>query len=333
MILQAPSETLPSTEEAVTWAYRLLLGREPENAQALADHIQQSPNLAILRDRFMQSAEFTSKLPGSVRFPLRGMEPNCRIDCDGDPVQLGKLFAHVNRSWHMLGDEDPFYSVRSAPEYRGAPPEEVIRDFFLSGVSDAQRFFGTLDRNGLNLDKRSTCLEFGCGLGRVTQALAPRFAKTVAVDISASHLALARSFAEQASIAGIDWRQLASIEDLDRLPRVDVIYSIIVLQHNPPPVIDRIVATFARILKPGGIAYFQVPTYVRGYSFDLGEYLDSKIGIPGMEMHVYPQDRVFRRFAEHNAIPVSVVEDDATAMHAFGRSNTFLFVKAGTVAE
>jgi len=117
------------------------------------------------------------------------------------------------------------------------------------------------------------------------------------------------------------------------LPQVDVIYSIIVLQHNPPPVIDRILGTFARILKPGGIAYFQVPTYVQGYSFDLGEYLESKVGTPSMEMHVYPQDRVFRRFAEYNAVPVAVVEDDATAMHAFGRSNTFLFAKAGEAAE
>lgn len=332
---------MPVTEEAVCWAYRLILGREPENTEVVTEQQRMNASVQSLRRAFLNSPEFTDSmprgflnspefmdsLPQGPRIALRGLEPRNRIDCDGAPAVLARLFEHVSRSWHELGDQDPFYSVATAPEYRGMPPSGVIRKFFESGVGDVQRFLNALERNGLDLHERPICLEFGCGLGRMTRALAPHFQKTIGVDISASHLAQAEKYASEAKIGGIEWKHLSSVSSLDELPQVDVIYSMIVLQHNPPPVINRIVATFTRILKPGGIAYFQVPTYRLGYDFDLQAYLDSVAGNPSMEMHVYPQDRVFRHFDEAGGVPVSVVEDDATGMNAYERSNTFLFLR------
>lgn len=317
-------------EDAVKWAYRMLLGREPENEQVVVEQSLRHPDIRALRASVMGSDEFIAAIPGTIRFPLRGLEPASSIDCEGSPQKMEKLFAHVNRSWHALGDTDPFYSVLTAPEYHGVPVQESVARFFESGLGDAERFLKTLERNNLDFSERPVCLEYGCGLGRITRALAPHFSKTIGVDISASHLTQAQRLAREANVTDdIEWLHLASVGALDRLPKVDVIYSMIVLQHNPPPIIDRIVSTFARILKPGGIAYFQVPTYVLGYSFVLDDYLHAIEGHPGMEMHVYPQSKVFSHFAQENAIPVSVVEDEATNMHASGRSNTFLFLRNG----
>lgn len=318
---------MPVTEEAVRWAYRLVLGREPENTEVVTEQQQMNSSVHSLRRAFLNSPEFMDGMPQGARIALQGLEPRNRIDCDGSAAVLSRLFDHVNKSWHDLGEQDPFYSVLTQPEFRGIPREESIRSFFRSGQGDVERFQKSLERCGLDFSGRPVCLEFGCGVGRVTRALAPHFQKTIGVDISAPHLAQARRLAEEAKVGGIEWKHLSTVAALDELPKVDVIYSMIVLQHNPPPVIDRIVAVFARILKPGGIAYFQVPTYRLGYEFDLQSYLESTIGNPSMEMRVYPQDRVFRYFDDAGAVPVSVVEDDATGMNAYERSNTFLFLR------
>ena len=322
----APDASAPLvTEEGVRWAYRLFLDREPENPGAVAGKLRH-PDLASLRAEFLGSPEFSSKHPGASNAArLTGAEPARVIECDGEPGQLAQLFEHVEASWRELGEVDPYYSVLTSPQYKGLPSDSIVETFFESGKSEAQRFQKALERCGKNLDGRPTCLEFGCGLGRVTQALAPLFDSVTAVDISSAHLALAQQHAIENAVHGIQWRHLEAISALEDLPQVDVVYSIIVLQHNPPPVIDRIVATFARILKPGGIAYFQVPTYRSDYEFRLADYLREQMGVKSMEMHAFPQSRIFRHFAENSSVPVSVVEDGYTGRRAGERSNTFIF--------
>ncbi len=313
------------SREAVEWAYRLLLGREPESDAVVESQMEGNRDLGQLRNNFLSSPEFNDRLPPAARLQLHGGEPPNIIESDGSPELLARLFEHIHRSWHQFGEEQPFWSVLTAPEYRGQPEEVAIDRFFASGKAEIERFQKTLARVGLSLAGKRTCLEYGCGLGRVTRHLAPHFDRITGVDISAAHLAKARALADAKGIEGIDWLHLKSLDQLDALPQVDVIYSLIVLQHNPPPVIERIIKTFARILRPGGIAYFQVPTYRVGYDFRLADYLNGKLK-PGMEMHVYPQSRIFRIFAEADAVPVSVVEDGCTGILR-ERSNTFIFQK------
>lgn len=319
------TKPLPVTEEAVRWAYRLFLGREPENTDAIAGKLHH-PDLTSLRTEFLGSPEFSStQSTSSNDATLTGFEPARVIECEGEPGHLAQLFDHVEASWRELGEVDPYYSVLTSPQYKGLPSSSIIEKFFESGKDEVKRFQLALDRCGKNLEGRPTCLEFGCGLGRVTQALAPLFDRITAVDISAAHLALARQHASENAMQGIEWRHLESISALENLPQVDVVYSIIVLQHNPPPVIDRIVATFARILKPGGIAYFQVPTYRSDYEFRLADYLRDQMGVKSMEMHAFPQSRVFRHFSDNSATALSVVEDGYTGRRPGERSNTFIF--------
>lgn len=316
-----------TTPDAVTWAYRLFLAREPESEAVIAEHMASSPELATLRDVFVGSAEFRALAPAGVKPMLRGDEPPRTVETGGDPVLLRRLFEHVNRSWQHLGETDPYWSVLTAPEYRGKPSAEHIARFFASGAAEVERLRKALARSGVALDGRQTCLEYGCGLGRVTRHLAPHFANTIGVDISASHLKLARELAEADDLRGAQWLHLDTLDKLAELPEVDFIYSVIVLQHNPPPVIERILSTFARILKPGGIAYFQVPTYRVDYEFRLADYVREQLGRTEMEMHAFPQERVFEIFAQAGTVPVSVVEDGATGNRRGERSNTFAFRK------
>lgn len=311
--------------EAVEWAYRLLLGREAESEAIVALQMNGNRDIAQLRTNFLTSREFGDHLPLAARLHLHGTEAPNVIESDGAPAMLARLFEHIHHSWHQFGEEQPFWSVLTSPEYRDQPEDVAIERFFASGKAEIERFKKTLARVGLGLEGRRTCLEYGCGLGRVTRHLAPNFERITGVDISGAHLAKARALAEEKGITGIDWLHLQTIDQLADLPQVDVVYSLIVLQHNPPPVIERIIETFARILRPGGIAYFQVPTYRVGYEFRVGDYVNNGLK-PGMEMHVYPQDRIFRIFADAGAVPVSVVEDGCTGILR-ERSNTFVFQK------
>ena len=317
--------TEKTTREAVTWAYRLLLNREPESEDVIAEHISGAPEISRLREVFIGSGEFRARAPAALKLVLSGEEPARTVETSGNPVLLQRLFDHVNESWQHLGETDPYWSVLTSPQYRGQPSQEDIARFFATGAGDVKRLQATLARLGIALDGNGTCIEYGCGLGRVTRHLAPHFARTIGVDISAAHLKLARELADAEGIGGIEWLHLDAIDRLAALPEADFIYSMIVLQHNPPPVIEKILLAFARLLKPGGIAYFQVPTYRVDYEFRLAEYLRDQVGCKQMEMHAFPQARVFEIFAEAGVVPLSVVEDGATGNRRGERSNTFVF--------
>ena len=87
----------------------------------------------------------------------------------------------------------------------------------------------------------------------------------------------------------------------------------IVLQHNPPPVIELTLARLLHCLKPGGVAVFQLPTHIPGYRFVVAEYLQAlRAGQhQGMEMHMLPQTRVFEVIDAAGCQPCEVISDEA----------------------
>ena len=100
-------------------------------------------------------------------------------------------------------------------------------------------------------------LDFGCGLGRLTQALAEHFQNVDGVDISASMIEQSRALNRQGAKVSF---HLNVQPDLRSFPSdaFDFVYSAIALQHTPANFQARYIADFARVLKPGGVACFQV---------------------------------------------------------------------------
>jgi ubiquinone/menaquinone biosynthesis C-methylase UbiE len=102
-------------------------------------------------------------------------------------------------------------------------------------------------------------LDFGCGLGRLTQALCERFGSVYGIDISETMITGAKSHNRHGD------RAIYHANALDQLPMVptrtvDFVYSRLVLQHIPREVQEKYIAEFARILAPSGVAVFQVLT-------------------------------------------------------------------------
>lgn len=137
-------------------------------------------------------------------------------------------------------------------------------------------------------------------MGRLTQALADQFDTVVGVDIAESMAAKARELNRHGD--RVEYRANA-VDNLSIFDDAsfDFIYSSISLQHIPPDANRRYVAEFMRLLRPGGIAVFQVPNGkdVQPGSFQawlyrlqrqtLRRWWKSLRGKPPYEMHYIPR--------------------------------------------
>lgn len=319
---------LPVTEYTVAWAYRLLLGREAENEAVLADHAAHTQGVAELRSKFMQSSEFLEACQQSQQDKKLGMEPPCPVQVDVDDATRARLLAHIAQSWTHLGKTEPYWSVVSEPEYRMQQIGSTREAFLDSGREHLERMQATFRRCGIAPNADWTVFELGCGLGRITRWLAGEFREVLAYDISASHLALAKDLNKDApGFPRIKWSQLRDPADLAGLPSFDLFFSVIVLQHNPPPVIAMLLDTIASKLRPGGVTFFQVPTWHRDYYFDVDKYFQLRAGTSDIEMHILPQADIFRIFAKHGCEPLEVFEDELSGSRMTQHSNTFVFRK------
>lgn len=106
--------------------------------------------------------------------------------------------------------------------------------------------------------KQMTVLEIGCGVGRMTRALAAIFGHVYGVDVSGEMIAQAKknlAATPNATVlqnSGADLRVLGDIT-------IDFAFSYIVFQHIPSrEVIRNYVAEVHRLLRPGGLFKFQV---------------------------------------------------------------------------
>jgi hypothetical protein len=100
----------------------------------------------------------------------------------------------------------------------------------------------------------------------------------------------------------------------------------IVLQHNPPPIMAMVLRRAFACLRSGGLAVFQVPTYAPRYRFQTGSYLRSGVPTSGIEMHFFPQSKLFELVATSGCRMVEVVED-AFVGDPKWLSNTFVVAK------
>jgi SAM-dependent methyltransferase len=165
--------------------------------------------------------------------------------------------------------------VLTSEQFKSSRIKDTRSEFYNSGLDNVATLFKTLERNGIDHTSLKTCLEYGCGLGRVTCWLAKRFERVIGYDISRAHLRLAKQYLDEIGIQNVSLQHISKPQEIRNLPKVDVVYSIIVLQHNPPPIIHVLIQELIRALNSVGIAFFQVPTYRLGYRFSLQEYMAS----------------------------------------------------------
>lgn len=317
------------SKEDVIAAYRLLFGREPENDTVVTHYATEVSDLRTLRQLFINSGEFREKYeslqgPRPPRAPFSG--PPIDVQLTGTPDELASLFARVKQQWQHLGETEPHWSVLTNESYF----QDVFhmnRDaFFQSGVAEVDTFIATLKRARVERSQLRRVVELGCGVGRVTAALATKFDDVVGVDISAAHLRLAEELPRNTEANAISFRQLTSIDAVPQIGKFDVLYSRIVLQHNPPPVMARLLSDFLEQLNVGGVAFLQVPTYKAGYRFRIADYIQNQ-NVREMEMHYFPQSELLDLIGKSRCRILELREDDAIGVSVSAVSNTILMQK------
>jgi SAM-dependent methyltransferase len=128
--------------------------------------------------------------------------------------------------------------------------------FFRSGIDEVAALMAYVASLGVELPRRRA-LDFGCGIGRLTRALARHFDEAWGVDISPSMIRQAREWSRGEACRFV----LNETDDLRQLPgaHFDLVYSNIVLQHVPPRHARRYLRELVRVLSPGGLLVFQLP--------------------------------------------------------------------------
>jgi SAM-dependent methyltransferase len=198
-----------------------------------------------------------------------------------------------------------------------------LDEFFASGE---QEVGAALDR-ARELDRPERlgrALDFGCGVGRLTRALAERFSETVGVDVSEQMVEQARKL--NTDRPNLDFAvnvapDLAAFES----DSFDLVYSSKVLQHMPSG--DQAcsyIGEFLRLLAPGGIAVFQLWTSIplrrriqarrRLYGglrrLGLGEARLSRLGLSPRGRGIAVREERVRRLAERHGYRVAHTEPD-----------------------
>lgn len=161
----------------------------------------------------------------------------------------------VQKHWNAFGKIDPMWAILTWPDKK---ENKWPRDeFFKTGVIEVDLVMKYVALLGIIIPHRKA-LDFGCGIGRLTQALACYFDEVHGVDISPSMIELAKQYNHYGD------RCKYWLNELDHLKlfndnNFDFIYTIITLQHLEPQYSKKYIKEFLRILTPGGLLIFHLP--------------------------------------------------------------------------
>jgi SAM-dependent methyltransferase len=221
--------------------------------------------------------------------------------------------------WEAHARHDPLWAILSDPAKKNRGWE--VDRFFASGDREIRFLLRDLKAADIDVSRRDA-LDFGCGVGRLTQALSQHFERVVGVDISPTMIELAEAVnASAPSPQRIRFVRNPS-DDLAVLSSnaFDFVYTNIVLQHIPPRLTKGYLRELVRVLRPGGVLVFQLPSHPRP---------DAELGVRAMpdeayraEVHVDAWPRVVTPSARVGlAVQVVNASPHAWHPHALGQVN------------
>jgi SAM-dependent methyltransferase len=159
----------------------------------------------------------------------------------------------AERFWDERAREQALFFVDNTIDYRHPDVER-----FWAGGEDALRQI--LDELGLSIGPEETVVEIGCGVGRLTRAIAARAAAVTAVDVSRAMLERARTLnpdLENVCWVHGDGSTLGGVDS----GTADGCFSHVVFQHLPEPDLTLgYIREMGRVLRSGGWAAFGLST-------------------------------------------------------------------------
>jgi FkbM family methyltransferase len=176
------------------------------------------------------------------------------------PSHVDPNLEEVEKNWNEFGKRDPLWAILTDEKRKNGKWD--VNEFFALGEREISSVISYL--NGLNFPfRKGRALDFGCGVGRLTQALCKHFAEAHGVDIAASMVEQARGYNRFGDRCQYHLNTSTDLRLFDN-NSFDFIYSNIVLQHNRPENSRKFIREFLRVLAPGGLVVFQIPSHPIG---------------------------------------------------------------------
>ena len=160
------------------------------------------------------------------------------------------------RDWEALAATDPLWAVLTDPARKGG--RWTREEFLATGEAEIAEVLERAERLG-RPSRRRRALDFGCGAGRLTRALALRFDEAVGVDIATGMVEAARELNADVPAARFE---VNDRPDLSRFETgaYDLVYTSLVLQHLPDQrAIEAMIAELLRVTAPDGLFVFGLP--------------------------------------------------------------------------
>lgn len=155
-----------------------------------------------------------------------------------------KELKEIASNWSKLGESDPYWAVLTYPQYINNKWDK--RKFYKTGEAHFTYVMQPFkDHIQFPINK---VLDFGCGPGRLTFQFAKVANSVIGVDISKPMIDLAietKLFEDKCTFHVNDRDDLSIIES----DSVDLVFSFITLQHNPPKIVEKYLREFMRVSK------------------------------------------------------------------------------------
>ncbi len=224
-------------------------------------------------------------------------------------------FEDLQDNWEGYGTENPLWAVHTG---RGNIEWDEA-EFFDTGVAEIDALLAELARLGAD-PPRARALDFGCGVGRLSLALAGHFDRVDGVDISRPMLEGAEKFRSGSDDIDISAVRFHLNTELDlalfESGTFSFVLSLVTLQHMKPEFSAIYIAEFCRVTGPGGVLAFQIPARrttpllrIRG---GVGRTVRRlrPARTPVMEMYGTPRAAVETNLRDHGMRIVAVEADD-----------------------
>jgi SAM-dependent methyltransferase len=241
-----------------------------------------------------------------------------------------------NLEWKEWGRNDPLYGVAAWPgKQKGGSAPWTDAEFYELGKSDWAVFEKEWRSYGMDSE---SCIEIGCGAGRMTTQLAQTFQRVIGVDVSEDMVTYARQHVTAANAEFV-------VVNGTSLPRDDNsttgVFSTHVFQHfDSLAYADLYFAEIARILKPGGTLMIHLPVFewhprtpwLTRFTFRISEWfyelkitlnrLLIRMGVQRqvMKIVVYPIERLGKTLSDLGFSDIQVrvlITESNHALHPF----------------
>ncbi len=229
----------------------------------------------------------------------------------------------LKQNWETFARHDAMWAILTDPAKRYNKWRQD--EFFKTGIEEIDNIVRDVKSRGYKLGGQNA-LDFGCGIGRLTQALERYFEHCYGVDISTKMVELANQYNRHGG------RCQYIVNQSDALPffennLFDLIYSNIVLQHIERRYTESYLREFIRILKQDGLLVFQIPSS-RTPDYDVlvsGKVLGKK-----RPLHLRIRDKIINQLPIKKETRYLLGLSDSPAimeMHCFEQSELKAFLR------